>query len=334
MIKLKICIIGHYKNNPDEGVKNIAHGLFKEFSVDNDVMKCDVSNFIRFLSSIKKFNPETIHLVVGPSTIMSFIITKMASIIFSRAAIVMSAPQPTKFHFEWLIRFLKPDKIFVQSNNSEERFRTYSCKTKFIPAGVDTDRFLPVELGEKIRLRLKYSFNRDDFIILHVGHITKGRNISALSNLGKIGKVIIVGSTTARRDDETYDNIKKSGALIITEYLPNIEEIYSIADCYVLPTKSIYNCIETPLSVLEAMSCNLPVVAMTIGALPRMFRKGCKGLFLVDDEKYISRIVETVKHTKMEVETRKCVMQYSYKSITSILKNEYSIILKEKGINR
>lgn len=327
---MKICLIGHYRNNPDEGVKSIAFNLYKEFSVDNEVIKCNVSDFFQMLSKIKKFNPEIIHFIVGPSTIITFVLSKIASIMFPRSVVVMSAPQPTRLNFELLVRFLKPDELFVQSYESEKRFRGLSCTTKFVPAGVDTKRFSPVNSQKKIQLRNKYGFDKDDFIILHVGHITKGRNISSLSNLGNLGRVLIIASTATPADSEIYSELKQISASIITDYIPNIEEIYSIADCYVFPTKSVNNCIETPLSVLEAMSCNLPVVTMRFGAIPRMFRRECYGLYILNDERNIKQVVEFIKISEQEAKTRNCILKYSWKNIANILKNEYLILLKEK----
>ena len=330
MIKLKICLIGHYRNNPDEGVKSIAYNLYIELSVDNEVIKCNISDFIQLIPKIKKFNPDVIHFIVGPSTIISFVLSKIASILFSRSVVVMSAPQPTRFNFEQLVRFLKPDELFVQSYESEERFRELSCNTMFVPAGVDTERFSPVSLQKKIQLRHKYGFGKDDFIILHVGHITKGRNISALLTLGNLGRVLIVASTTTPADNETYRELKQSSVSIMTDYIPNIEEIYSIADCYVFPTKNGNNCIETPLSVLEAMSCNLPVIAMRFGAIPRMFRQECYGLYILNDERNIRQVVEIIKKSEDKAKTRNCILRYSWQNITGILKNEYLVLLKEK----
>ena len=330
MVELKICLIGHYRNNPDEGVKNVAYNLYEEFSKCDDVIKCDVSDIIQSLPDIKKFNPDTIHFVVGPSSIIGFILSKFTSVMFPRSIVVMSAPQPTKFRFEWLIRFLKPDEIFVHSDKADERFRKYSCTTKFFPAGVDVDKFLPVSTLDKNKLRHKYEFEPDEFLILHVGHITKGRNLLVLSDLGDLGRILIVGSTTTRPDEETFNELKASGASIIIEFLPKIEEIYSIADCYVFPTSSEFNCIETPLSVLEAMSCNLPIVAMKFGALPKMFFEECKGLYFIDDEKDIRYLIKTIKSSNDVIYTRDCVMRYSWRNMASDLKKEYSMLIEEK----
>ena len=64
----------------------------------------------------------------------------------------------------------------------------------------------------------------------------------------------------------------------------NIEEVYALSDCYVFPTPPMnkINSIEIPLSVLEAMACNLSVITTKFGALPKVFEEG-DGLIFVDD---------------------------------------------------
>ena len=58
-----------------------------------------------------------------------------------------------------------------------------------------------------------------------------------------------------------------------TEYITHLEEIYALSDCYVFPTTDRRYCVEMPLSVLEAMSCNLPMLTTRFGALPGVFEE-------------------------------------------------------------
>ena len=54
---------------------------------------------------------------------------------------------------------------------------------------------------------------------------------------------------------------------LIDSYLQSIQEIYQLADVYLFPVMDIENCIDVPLSVLEAASCNLPIVTTEYGEL-------------------------------------------------------------------
>ena len=43
-------------------------------------------------------------------------------------------------------------------------------------------------------------------------------------------------------------------------YLENVEEVYQMADAYLFPTRSAEFVISIPLSVMEALSCGVPVI--------------------------------------------------------------------------
>lgn len=142
-------------------------------------------------------------------------------------------------------------------------------------------------------------------------------------------EVLIVGSTTIKKEMKAYNELKKLGFKIIDEYIHNIEEIYGLADCYVFPTFSENYCVEMPLSVMEAMSCNLPVITTRFRALPRIFEEG-DGLFFVDNEDEIFEKIEELKsNDKLKVETRKKVLKYSWTNVVNQLTAIYSRVNDE-----
>ena len=71
-----------------------------------------------------------------------------------------------------------------------------------------------------------------------------------------------------------------------------------MSDCYVFPTVHKKACIETPLSVLEAMACNLPIVSTRFGALPTIFNEG-SGLFFTENVEHIPQILLDVKNSNL-----------------------------------
>ena len=88
-----------------------------------------------------------------------------------------------------------------------------------------------------------------------------------------------------------------------------------------------------PLSVLESMSCNLPVITTKFGALPKVFEEG-DGLFFVENEREIFMVLEKIKNTNMKVKTREKVLPYSWENIGKRLEKIYSnLIVGEKNEN-
>ncbi len=119
--------------------------------------------------------------------------------------------------------------------------------------------------------------------------------------------------------------LDEAGVIVIDKYLEAIEEIYQAADCYVFPVSSETGSIETPLSVLEAMACNLPVVSTRFGGLEDLFDSSAScaeaGLILIDDLQGLGEAIAQVSANPI-ARTRELGQKYSWDSIASLLLNE------------
>lgn len=332
---MRICIIGHYEKYRNEGGRNIAYSIADELSKRHDIIRLHVWD-ISLWKKIKSFNPEIIHYI--PDTLLAFALPRILSYPFQRKAkTVLSAHhlpafQPNSWFFKKLMPLLKPDLTLVQSLESEQILRKLGFKTHFIGNGVDVNRFVPVAMDVKDRLREKYKLDKEKFIILHVGPIRRRRGLQILELIQREDKgnqVLIVGRSGRSMpiESEVYKNLVKSGCIIWTDYFHNIEEIYALSDCYIFPVTDKLASIEVPLSVLEAMSCNLPVISTKFGGLTRMFDEGEGLLFADTKEDFISKLQE-IKAGNAKVETRKKVLPYSWESIAIQIEKIYESLLR------
>lgn len=279
-----------------------------------------------FWREIKKFNPEVVHYIAGPS-ILSFIILKFLKIYVRNVKTIMSVIHPKYLISKHMISMLSPDLMLIQTHDMEELCKEIKCDFSFLPNGVDTEKFQPVNLDFKTKLREKYKINHNKFVILHVGNIRKGRNLSVLERINQEDvEVIIVSSGTITKDETHFNELKGYGFRIIDEYIPNIEELYNLADCYVFPTFKRHNCIEMPLSVMEAMSCNIPVISTKFGALPRVFEEG-DGLIFADNEDEIINGINKLKLRIEEIHVRDKILAYSWFEVVKELTGIYLHIL-------
>jgi len=117
------------------------------------------------------------------------------------------------------------------------------------------------------------------------------------------------------------------------KYFENIEEIYGIADCYAFPTTDETASIGIPLTVLEAMACNLPVITTKFGGLPRIFREG-EGLFFLKNQPRLPEFLENINESRLVcrnwVRTRKKVLPYSWDKIAERFESIYRLELASK----
>lgn len=332
---MKICLIGEYSVDLEEGMRKTAFYLSKELSKYHQILLSPVEKifFRNFWREIKEFNPQIIHFIPGAS-IKSFIVIRVLAFYCKGAKTVVSATLLPPFHLtRKIIPFVKPDLILTQSNCSERMFIDLGCKTEFLPGGVDTKKFVPVSKDVKEELRGKHGIDKDKFVILHVGSIKEGRGVGIFKKLQmKEEQVIIIGSRSTGIEKQVYQSIKESGCEVWTKYFERIEEIYALSDCYLFPTlpENKLNAIEIPLSVLEAMSCNLPVITTNFGALPRVFEEGDGLIFVAKEEEFIDAL-ERVRSTNTDIKTREKVLPYAWEKVAWRLEGIYEKLIEEKS---
>jgi glycosyltransferase involved in cell wall biosynthesis len=321
---MKICLVAHFTHDQlsgDLGTKNVARHLAKELSKRHEILQLDVRAVSRW-HELKAFKPEIIHFVLGPTT-RGLMVAKAFKNWQNDARVIVSAPNPHVW-LRLLLPLLKPDLILAQSAEYEGLFKEYGFRTAFLPNGVDIHHFIPVTQEEKRVIRTKYGIDVSKFLILHVGPIIQPRNVSTLVNLQDEGtQVLIIGRNPFDRD--VYQSLVNKGCTVWIKHFENIAEIYQMSDCYVFPTspKNTTASIDIPLSVLEAMACNIPVITTRYGAIPRMFEHEGDGLFFVDNNEYLLRTVDTVRNGDFKIKTCKKVLPYSWENIGQRLEEIY-----------
>jgi glycosyltransferase involved in cell wall biosynthesis len=210
------------------------------------------------------------------------------------------------------------DIVLTQSQASTKVFRAFGYKTILLPGGVDRTIFRPASKQEKRLLRLKYGFQDADQIVLHVGHCNRERNVIVLARLVESGfRVILIASTSTVIDTDLLSELRYSGVVVITDFIESVQHFYQMADCYLFPVLRATSAIDAPLSVLEAMACNLPIVTTRFGGLPGMFQFG-NGFYYADTEEEIVRMVKQAVE-EQDCKTLEMVSPYSWDSVASTI---------------
>jgi glycosyltransferase involved in cell wall biosynthesis len=134
-----------------------------------------------------------------------------------------------------------------------------------------------------------------------VGHIRSTRNIESLLKIQKINniQVVVVGSSSTPTEEDLKNRLMKYGVRVIDEYIPDISKIYKLSDIYVFPVLNKIASIYLPLSILEAMSCNLPVLTTRFGGLPDNFKEDI-GFKFFDTTEELVELIKEYNFSKVE----------------------------------
>jgi glycosyltransferase involved in cell wall biosynthesis len=290
----RICIVSDdLAGPPDEGVRKFTVAISAALGRTHDVAlltttqaspvagvrsipasRTFISRSLR--TAIRQGEPDVlIYATHRSATFFSFIRARILAAYAPAARIVLLGLQ-TRRHSWWqrqMIRLMRPDLVVVQSAANRAYLERIGCRAVVIHSGVDAETFQPVDDERHHALRVTYGIAGENPVVLHVGHLQAGRGIAVLGELARSGgcQVLLVASSSTTQEDALRRLLEQSGVRIMSEYLPRIEELYQLADCYVFPVETTDNAIEVPLSVLEALACDLPVVTTRFGGLPAMF---------------------------------------------------------------
>jgi glycosyltransferase involved in cell wall biosynthesis len=279
-------------------------------------MRAVVSRKLR--AELRLARPSTVvYLSRSSVTLTALARSRMLKWIGGGARVVMIGLQPR--HLRWpgriASRALWPDLLLVSTDEEIRGVRSLGGKADRMVTGVDLDRFRPAQPGEKAALREKWGIPPDAQVVLHVGHLTDGRNLDALLPLAaQPGMTVVVVASSQRLggSDGLEQRLRGHGIVLITGFLADIDEVYRLADCYVFPTTSTDFAIALPLSILEAMASDLPVAAMRFGALPERFGNA-EGVRLVDGPaELIDAVHDLVRHPQS---TRRLSEGYSWATV-------------------
>lgn len=351
---LRICVVSEgLTDSPDEGIKKFATTVVHAMNQKADVLGvslgefCDSQYIVNqrsnrlFLSKslwkqIRSFNPDLIcYVPTASDTVFSFFRLKVLASVVRNAATMLIAlqPRPHGLVGRWFSRRFAPDLVLVQSGARLREGVASGLKTRWIPSGVDPDRFRPVDANTKRSLRAKHNLPLDAFLVLHVGHITVGRNIPMLYEIQRDHQVVMVTGNSIGQDLELRKRLEEAGVIVLDSYMEAVEEIYQASDCYLFPVVSEQGSIEIPLSIIEAMACNLPVVSTRFGGIEDQLGSSDSfaemGLFLTDNAEELPSLIEKVSAAD-SVKTKDLVKAYSWEGIAAQLLEESNSVVESR----
>lgn len=264
--------------------------------------------------TIRKRNEPVLYIPFSSNTAMSVVRTWVLARMSGKGVKVLFALRhPMSRLSGFLLRKTKA-QVIVLSEDSCDYYRSLGMDTVCLRAGIDISQFTPADAETKKALREKYHVIPGKKVFLHVGHLKNGRNIEKLLDVGPDYHVFLVASTVTKCSESEALHRKlmqRPNTTIVDSYLEHVEELYQMADVYFFPVQEMENCIDTPLSVMEAAACNVPVVTTKYGELNAF--ADCPGFRFLDrlDKQSINQALDEMSALQ-NCRNREAVASYDW----------------------
>ena len=210
-----------------------------------------------------------------------------------------------------------------------------------IPTGIEIEKFYKENINkEKLNeIRNNLNIKKDDFIILYIGRLGEEKNVDFLidnqkyfTEKNKNIKLLIVGSGP---DEEKYKekvkNLNLEDNIIFTGKVPynEIQYYYNLGNVFVTASTT-----ETQgLTVIEAMSANLPVVCIDDESFRNTVVHELNGFLFKDEREYKKYMEQLIGNrnllNKMGKQAKISTDQYSSKYYAERVLDVYKKTIKE-----
>lgn len=158
-------------------------------------------------------------------------------------------------------------------------------KIDVIPSGVDTSLFRPAENRVVEQLKQSLGFEGNERLILYFGPLSTFRGIDTLiaamptiqNRLPNV-RLVVLGRTQEVKNESWFMRTRATPVIGLLKQEILIQYM-SIADVVVLPFK-FWPQVECPLTVLESMAMEKPLITTWVGAIPEVVRDGENGILV------------------------------------------------------
>lgn len=250
-----IHIIGTVNGQVNEGMRNVATHLAKEFEKENIVLYSGLKQIPHIIiNSIK----ADVTMVFARANKLVYELTKIVTRLCKNTWVVLVQKPDAEFMLRNDKKPLECSYLSITEKDMKDVRITNGKKKRIFSTGIKSDKFAPVDRARQKELKLKYGFDPTQPLIIHVGHCSKGRGLEDFVQIKSAQRMVVASGMF--EDENVVKTLKNSGVKLHTGYLKNVEEIYQMADAYLFPTRSAEFVISIPLSVTEALSSGIPVI--------------------------------------------------------------------------
>lgn len=253
--KCKIHIISTANGQINEGMRNVATHITKAFQKDHEVCCSGLKDVVSIIKNSKACD-------------VTFVFARANKLVYWLARIVEKFCKKV-----WIVCVQKPDAEYARLTEKHPLKASYltlvekdlddvtvrdGYQKRTFSVGIKSDKFSPVDSNRALELKQKYGIAADKPLVIHVGHCSAGRGLEDFVSITNAERMVVASGMF--ENPQTVKTLEDAGVKIHKGYLENVEEVYQMADVYLFPTHSTEFVISIPLSVMEALSCGVPVV--------------------------------------------------------------------------
>ncbi|MBN1157025.1 glycosyltransferase family 4 protein [Candidatus Woesearchaeota archaeon] len=310
--------------------------------------------YLHIRSKIRQLNPDVLYIMDEPISLSSFQLTLIAKSLDIKIAfhcwenMEFRHSLPVQLMEKFVIR--NTDLIIAGTEEVKKIYLdrgTPNEKIIILPeAGIDTGFYTPVDKPSAIKKKLNKLANLPkEKTILFIGRLMEIKGIRTLLSAAEIlddGKIdyrlIIIGFGGHNEEtlaEETIKFSKNHKNVIFIEDLENkyIPQAYNLGSIFVYPSipSSVWR-EQFGYSIIEAMSCRLPVISTYSGG-PETIIEDAKNGFLIepDDAKILAKkIMILLKNHELRARMGNYAREYVIKkySFPAVSKKLYSAFKK------
>ena len=207
------------------------------------------------------------------------------------------------YHFINSVTMRRADRVIVVSEEialGMKKQAISDAKIKLIHNGIDIEKFSNMRRNN--HLKRSFGFNGTSKIVGTIASLTPEKgHIYLLEAAKKVidlfpeCRFLIVGDGRERQFlEEKTAHFRLTENVFFTGSRKDVPEILSILDLFILPSLRE----GLPMALLEAMASKIPVIATSVGAIPKVLENRVSGILIrpKDSQAIVSAITQTLNN--------------------------------------
>ncbi len=293
---------------------------------------------IRLINSInKRKNIDIIHLLNAHFPVFAFYGKRI------KKPVVAQFFGNPNFNNLKRVRVPKSVNLYITTSIENKWFNDLGINNfQCVNPPINTKLFKPID---KVTARKKLNLPEDKFILLYIGNLSEVRFspdfIENVKFLREPNNLLLILPNLVDTDWLKKSNILHNKNVILRKEILSEEQkalIYNAADAFILPFSKEMNSykhvfvIDPPITMLEAMSCGVPVIAPDVFSIPKIIKDEYNGYItpLGDFEK-----VDAILHYMSKEEGKginanarmTIINDFSYEKVALRMKRIYEGVL-------